>query len=737
MRSWGECVRLAKISANEGARLAAVADYGWPDIAAHPALTQLTKLAARRFDTSTAVVTLVREFDQVFVASTGIDGQGTPRDISFCSHALESDDLLVVPDARLDPRFAGNPLVIGPPYVRFYAGAPLRSPAGHVVGTLCVIDHRPRNGMSARDRQALRALGAQAAQRLEDLRLAHARTLGNDGFRRAAARSPDAVAFADARGRITFWNEAAARLLALDSENAVGRDLGEVVPALRSHIALDGTSFSPNGLMPFGEPFDADARRGDGTLVPVTLTIHSNGQGGPCAYDIVLRDITARRRSDDLVFEAAHRDALTGLPNPNVLIERLGEHIERGEQVHVLCVGITGLQHIDGGASAHLREMMVKEVAQRLVESVGYGDTVTRLEADAFAILRVADRDETPSAPLVVADRILGSLIAPVHVEKQRVRVSAQVGIACYPKHATTADALMAAASAALHQARREGRRVRRVFGEAENHEALDRDDLDEALAQAFARGEFELFYQPQVNLADGSMVGAEALIRWNHPERGLLLPAEFLDQVEHGPVASAFGTWVLETACSQAVAWRRRAPGFRIGVNLFEAQFRSRDLAGEVLAILDRTGLSPDALELEVTEKIMLDDDPSSLASLAALHDRGVSVAFDDFGTGYASLCMLKNCPLTRLKIDRSFVQDIASGGTDALIVASVAALGTGLGLDVLAEGIENETQWAMVRASGCHTGQGFWFGHPMPAPEFEEWMRNKPPAHVSGVRA
>jgi diguanylate cyclase (GGDEF)-like protein/PAS domain S-box-containing protein len=730
-------VRRAKISANEGARLAAVADYGWPNVDAHPALTQLTELAARRFDTSAAVVTLVRELDQVFVARTGIDAQGTPRDISFCSHALDSDDLLVVPDARLDPRFSGNPLVVGPPHVRFYAGVPLRSPEGYVVGTLCVIDHRPRNGMSARDRQALRALGAQAAQRLEDLRLAYARTLGSGLFRRAAAQSLEAIVLADVRGRITFCNEAAARLLGVESENVPGHGLCEFIPALRSQDAAPGHSFSPNRLVALGDPFDVDARRDDGTFVPVTITIHRDGHGSSSAYDVVLRDITARRRGDELAFEAAHRDVLTGLPNPRVLIERLGEHIERGEQVHLLCVGISGLQHVEGGASSHLHEKMVKEIARRLVESVGYGDTVTRLEADAFAILRVADRDETPSAPLVVADRILGSMIAPVHVEKQRVRLSAQVGIACYPKHATTPDALMAAASAALHQARREGRRVRRVFGEAQHHEALDRDDLDEALAQAFARGEFELFYQPQVDLADGSMVGAEALIRWNHPERGLLLPPDFLDQIEHGAVASAFGTWVLETACSQAVVWRRRAPNFRISVNLFEAQFRSRDLAGEVLAILDRTGLTPDALELEVTEKIMLGNDPGSLASLGALHERGVSVAFDDFGTGYASLCMLKDCPLTRLKIDRSFVKDIAGGGADALIVAAVATLGTGLGLDVLAEGIEDETQWAMVRASGCHTGQGFWFGHPMPAPEFEEWMRNKPPAHVSGVRA
>jgi diguanylate cyclase (GGDEF)-like protein/PAS domain S-box-containing protein len=732
---WDERVRRAKISANEGARLAAVADYGWGHTDTDPGLTQIAELAARRFDAPVGLVTLVRETDQVFVARTGIDACGTPRDVSFCSHALESDDLLVVPDARLDPRFVANPLVVGPPHVRFYAGVPLRSPAGHVIGTLCVIDHRPRSGLSARDRQALRALGVQALQKLEDLRLAHARAGGPQRFREAAASSPEAITCTDARRRITFWNDAAARLLGVGSAEALGRDLAEFVPALRAQGAQAEQRFPPSSHVALGEPFDVDARRADGTGVSVALSIHASGTAP--GYDVVLRDIGSRRRSDDLAFQAANHDILTGLPNATVLAERLAEHVARGEQVHLLRVGLTGLDDANGGAAAGFRDVALKEVARRLVDSVGKGDTVSRLDADEFAILRPAEPNESRSAALIVSDRVLGSLIAPVDVDKKRFRLGTQVGIACYPTHATTPETLMAAASAALHQARREGRRTRRVFGEALRHEALDHGDLDEALAQALARGEFELFYQPQVDLADGSMVGAEALIRWNHPERGLLAPADFLDQIEHGPLASAVGTWVLETACSQAVAWRRRAPGFRMGVNLFEAQFRSRDLAGEVLAILDRTGLSPAALELEVTEKIMLGDDAASVESLVSLHAQGVGVAFDDFGTGYASLCMLKNCPLTRLKVDRSFVKDIASGGADALIVAAVATLGTGLGLDVLAEGIEDEAQWALLRASGCRTGQGYWFGRPMPAPEFEEWMRHKAPAQSSGVRA
>jgi diguanylate cyclase (GGDEF)-like protein/PAS domain S-box-containing protein len=728
-------VRLAKISADEGARLDAIAEYGLDEASADPRLQEVADLAARRFAAPVALVTLVREEHQVFLARTGIDQQGTARDISFCSHALGSDDLLVVPDARLDPRFAANPLVTGPPHVRFYAGMPLRDPSGHVLGTLCILDYLPRSGLSARDRQALRALGAQALQKLEDLRLAHARAGGAHRFRQAAARSPDAVACTDAHGHIIFWNDAATRLLGITGAEALGRDLADFVPALRNDGVDARGCFSSR--VPVGEPVDLDVQRSDGMLVPVALTLTPGEEGAEPGYDVVLRDLAARRRSDNLAFQAANHDELTGLPTPTVLAERLAEHVARGEQIHLLRVGITGLHHVDNSPSSRARDAVVKEVARRLVESVGAADTVTRLGSDEFAILRLAAPDESRSDALVAADRVLGSLIAPVDAEDQPLRLGAQVGIACYPRHATSADELMEAASAALQQARREGGRRRRVYGEALRHEVIQERELDDALAHALARGEFELFYQPQVDLADGRIVGAEALIRWNHTERGLLAPADFLDQIEHGPLAADVGTWVLETACSQAVAWRRKAPGFRMGVNLFEAQFRGRDLAGEVLAILERTGLSPSALELEVTEKIMLANEGARVEALKSLHARGIGIAFDDFGTGYASLCMLKNCPLTRLKVDRSFVKDIVADGTDALIVGAIASLGAGLGLDVLAEGIEDEAQWFLLRASGCRTGQGYWFGRPMPARQFEEWMREKTPAQIREVRA
>ncbi|MCC2976774.1 EAL domain-containing protein [Sphingomonas sp. PL-96] len=728
-------MRRAKIGADEGARLGAVRDYDPGDLAADPALQEIATIAARRFDAPIALITLVRESEQIFLARTGIDRSGTDRDISFCSHALGSDDLLVVPDATLDPRFAGNPLVVGPPYVRFYAGVPLRVPSGHVLGTLCVVDPQPRNGLSARDRQALRALGAQALGQLEALRLERAHAEGPHRFRQLAVQSSDAIVSTDAQGRITFWNDAAERLLGMDASQALGRALADFLPAIEGPAASRDKPFHPGRHVPVGEPFDSDARRKDGALLPVSLSLLSTGRDAGAGYDVVLRDGAARHRADDLAYRAASQDALTGLPSLAVLIDRLEGHTARGDEVHLLRLGLTDLPEPNAADPGHVRDLVLKEVAGRVVDSVRHGDTVTRLGTE-FVVLRVATPGEPQSAALIVADRILGSLIAPAEAGEQPVRLGAHIGIACFPKHADTPDALMEAAAGALQQARREGRRTRRVHGEAMRRDPAENDGLHEPLVQALARGEFELFYQPQVDLGTGDLVGAEALIRWNHPQRGLLTPADFLGTIDNSPLAVPVGTWVLEAACSQAVVWRQRHSTFRMGVNLFGAQLHSRGFAEEVLAILDRTGLPASGLELEITEKVMLDRSTEELGALSALHAQGVGIAFDDFGTGYASLCMLKDTPLTRLKVDRSFVKDIAEGGPDAMIVAAVATLGTGLGLDVLAEGIEDEAQWTLLRASGCRTGQGYWIGHPMRAADFDAWMHDRAVGRTAGVR-
>jgi EAL domain-containing protein (putative c-di-GMP-specific phosphodiesterase class I) len=262
----------------------------------------------------------------------------------------------------------------------------------------------------------------------------------------------------------------------------------------------------------------------------------------------------------------------------------------------------------------------------------------------------------------------------------------------------------------------------------------LARRRYDVELRHAVDNMEFELFYQPQMRLSDGALTGAEALLRWRHPEHGLLAPGAFMSALEGGVLAATIGDWVLETACRQAALWRRRlgAPDFRVGVNLFAAQFRANDLAAKVEAVLAKTGLAAGALELEITENIILGDDDTVISALTHLRAKGVAIAFDDYGTGYASLSLLKRFPITRLKIDQSFVRNMCEAPADEAVIAAVVYLGQKFGVEVIAEGIETLAQADALVRLGCTQGQGYMFGKPMPAPEFAQRFFEAAPKRI-----
>ncbi|MBI0537771.1 EAL domain-containing protein [Roseomonas sp. KE2513] len=285
----------------------------------------------------------------------------------------------------------------------------------------------------------------------------------------------------------------------------------------------------------------------------------------------------------------------------------------------------------------------------------------------------------------------------------------------------------MSNADLALYQGKAAGQGTCRLFEASMRAEYDARRSLEGEVQLAAHRGEFELFYQPQVRLADGALVGAEALLRWQHPKRGLLAPAAFLSALEAGPRAGSVGDWAINEACRQAAAWRERGFPLKIGVNLFSEQLRTGKLEATVSAALCRWQLPGEALELELTEMIALRHDDATLRPLHALRDRGVGIAFDDFGTGFASLATLKRFPLTRLKIDRSFVTDLGADPHDAAIVEAVLALGRGLKLNVVAEGIETAGQEAFLAARNCDEGQGYLYGRPCSAPDFTTVLQRR----------
>ena len=417
----------------------------------------------------------------------------------------------------------------------------------------------------------------------------------------------------------------------------------------------------------------------------------------------------------------AETDGLTGLSNRRGLalaMARLADAPE-GSGAAALMIDLDGFKKVNDSLGHEAGDDLIRQAGARLSACIGRDGHVARMGGDEFAVL-LPGRGE-PGPATAFADTLLHSLSEPFQVEDQAIHIGASIGIALSPLHGPLADGLLACADMALYEAKRAGRHCHRLFTPALRDATLSWTARQQELPRALAAGEYVLFYQPQLRLADRRVVGAEALIRWRHPRLGLLSPAEFLAPLEASRLAVPVGRFVLREACAQAAAWRRAGAGdLRIGVNLFGAQFHSASLVDEVKAALADSGLPASALELEITETIILQHDEALIAPLRALRALGVGLAFDDYGTGYASLSLLKRFPLTRLKIDRSFVQGMVASSQDRAIVQSVLTLGRSFGLDVIAEGVETETMAEGLRAQGCEEAQGYLFGRPMPVEAF-----------------
>jgi diguanylate cyclase (GGDEF)-like protein len=390
-----------------------------------------------------------------------------------------------------------------------------------------------------------------------------------------------------------------------------------------------------------------------------------------------------------------------------------------GGEVALLVLGLDGFQQINDMLGHASGDLVLRAVSKRLTEAMDGSGTLARLSGDEFAIaLPIDDSGEAVSAFVA---RIGAAFEAPLLAGARQHRVKVTIGAAVVPGGGRSADELLSNSHLALSRAKATKRGGHMLFEDSIRRELETRLTLETELALAAERNEFELFYQPQLHLADSRLIGAEALIRWRHPVRGLVSPGEFMPVVNTSPISDRIAEWVLETACTQAAAWERSGHSLRIGVNLSPSQFQSGDLASSVAQALARTGLDPTSLELEVTEDILLHDEQGALASFLKIQALGVRLVFDDFGTGFASLSYLKKFPLDGLKIDRSFVLGVLTNPDDAAIVSSTIGLSKQLGLSVIAEGIENQATADFLVTMGCEEGQGYCFGRPMPAADFE----------------
>ena len=718
----------APIRSDERDRLSALQQYDLIGSDVDLSLETIISLARSLFQVPIATVSLVGEDKQVFLESQGLDVCETDRDVSFCAHALGRPEVFVVPDARLDFRFSDNPLVTGEPHIRFYAGVPLRSPTGHDIGTLCIIDHRPRVGFSDADKATLRMLSTLVLEKLELRRLEVAREQGQSRFENIAATSPDGIICADHDGLITFWNAAAEQLFGYSSLEATGGSIDLIVPAAMRGSHGKGLHRVAAGGNPrlIGTSVELDAEHRSGRAIPIELSLSMWHDRGLANFGAIIRDMTERRANQERLYRLAHLDALTGLPNRSLLFSRIAEQLAARAPMSIMLLDLDGFKAVNDTLGHSAGDKVLQQVAKRIVRCVRPSDTVARLGGDEFAILRPACTGGKSLADELVC--LLSSIASPVDVDGHQVTIGTSIGVACYPDHGEHAEDLLSAADLALYQAKADGRLCFRLYEPRLRDRATQGRMLDGELRRATADGEFKLFYQPQVSIDDGRLVGAEALLRWQHPTRGLLSPHHFLAGLEVSTVAEEAGEWIVETAVAQAAAWRRRCPDFTMAVNLFGAQFRDGHLATKIMAALQRHGLPPAALELEITENIILRHDDTMMEPLQRLRDEGVNIAFDDFGTGYASLSMLKRYPLTKLKIDRSFTTDLDGGEIGGAIVNAIISMAKSLSLEVIAEGVETRWQADLLRAAGCNLAQGYLYGVPEAADTFDR-------THVSRV--
>ena len=586
----------------EQARLLDLHSLRLLDTASEDRFDRLTRLVADAVDIPIAWLSLVDSKRQWFKSAYGVERGETAREVAFCAHAILEPELLVVPDACRDPRFASNPLVLGEPRIRFYAGAVLRGPAGHAVGTCCIIDRKPRE-LSEQEKQLLRQVAALAERELHQT-----------------------------------------------------RHLAD----LRSEIERE-------------------------------------------------------------VFQ----DAETGLPNERLFTDRLTQGIERAaaraEQLTVLCVNFANIGAVKALSGSASDRALLIEAARRVARSAGGGGATTARRGHQLAVLLPGGPQEKGETVRLIAK----TLAEPFEMGGVSHYPGALVGASVFPADGGSAEALIAASEAALAADASASQLRCRYYNPAIGAALASRHDLENRLHRALGDDAVHLAYQPKVDARSGALCGAEALLRWTDPERGVVSPLDIVEVAERSELIHELGAWVLRRVCRQIRAWHDK--GLRIGpvaANLSGAELLSPALRSRVESAIEEAAIPPGSLELEITESTLIADLAGAAERIGELAEAGIAFAIDDFGTGYSSLSYLKRLPVAYLKIDRAFVKDIAVSADDAAMAQGIIGIARSLRLKVIAEGVETAAQATQLRASGCDQLQGYLFARPLPPDEFEAWV-------------
>ncbi len=524
-------------------------------------------------------------------------------------------------------------------------------------------------------------------------------------------------------GRIADANPAICELLGQTLHELLGRRVLDLIaPEQRSrvaHVAAAGKDVT----------YETALMHRDGSRLPVEFIERSSLQQGLHMRMTIVRDVRDRHAAQARLHYLAHHDPLTGLPNRAAFLAQL-EHLmvaarAAGTQLALLFIDLDHFERVNDSVGHTAGDALLKTVARRIGEQVRSTDRIARFGGDEFMVLLPGVRD--PADVIHVANKLLTAVSAPLAIEGRPISVTPSLGIALYPRDGETPDVLIKHADAAMHVAKARGRATYAIFEPQVATSAYANLVLEGQLGHAIEHGEFALLFQPQVRTRDGMPVGVEALIRWQHPERGLLAPDEFIALAEQHRLIVPIGAWVLREAARCARHWHQHGLDLTVAVNLSTLQFQAPGFVDSIARLLEETGLPTGWLELELTERMLMDDVPAVRERLLQLRALGVKLSVDDFGTGYSSLAHLKELPIDKMKIDRSFVRELPGQRQATAIARAIIQLASGLGLGVVAEGVETDAQRRFLAEAGCEQLQGLGISPPLTAPHLESWVRSR----------
>lgn len=684
-------------------------------------LDRITSLAARLFRVPVAFISLIDEQRQFFASRYGLSISGTARSVAFCNHTLAQDDILCVPDTLTDPRFRDSPLVHGYPHIRFYAGIPLSTPDGHHIGTVCLTDTQPRPPLTSADRQHLTDIAALVMDRMEVHRLELLRHTTQQRLEAISWTSPDAIICTTPGRGITFWNPAATTMFGFTDKEMTGQYVAGLVPErcqidyrneLERLTADEEAVSQPRTLQIWG-------LRRDGHEFPAEVSFSGWREDGERLVGMIIRDVTARHESEARLCELASLDMLTRLASRSAFMEQLGQMTKAGVPYTLLMTDLDGFKEVNDTLGHAAGDALLCHVAEQIRLACADAVVAARLGGDEFIVLLCGGVAEAT----LTAERLISCIQIPFSYHGAPLIVGASTGIASFPEHGLDPSAVMSAADLALYRAKASGKGCSVLFLPAFREAEQRRRRFERELETAVHQQQFILYYQPRYDARSGRLTGCEALVRWQHPARGLLLPTEFIGMLEKSPLSVRLGEWIISSAIAQVRQWQSGCPHLRVSINLFPRQL---GLGAEQLLREFGSG-DLGFVDLEVDESLLPLLTGEIPGNLAAIRDTGAGLIIDHYGRTLGAMNLLRHDLVSGVKIDKSLTHELATNMRVRMMFSAIAELGKSLGISVAAEGVEDMLQQTFVTNAGCDIMQGNGLCLPLTAAAFGELLSSE----------